>query len=266
MPPDLPPLDLTPLLAPERAELLGLLRGLDDAAWSAPTECPAWTVKGVALHVLGDDVSLLSRQRDEATNGLMLYAETHPGLDFRALLDGFNEQWVEAAMFLSTALVIQLLELSGEWTDAFYGAVDLDRPCEPVGFFGGRLTPTVSPYWQAIAREYVERWVHQHQIRRALGRPDLGAEFLEPAAATVARSVAAHMPDLGASNGTVMVLTVRDVASWSCTLGRRRLVAESTAAPRMRHSNCRSRQSDATAVLSRGRSADDVRAAFARLR
>ena len=150
---------------------------------------------------------------------MILYAEKHPGLDFRALLDGFNEQWTEAASFLSPPLLIELLRCSGEWTAAFYGAVDLDQPCEPVGFFGDRRTSAISPYWQAIAREYVERWVHHHQIRRALGRPDLGREFLEPAAATVARSVAAHLPDLDAEPGSVLVLSVKDVASWSCALG-----------------------------------------------
>ena len=145
-----------------------------------------------------------------------LFARTRPGLDFRQLLDGFNEQWVEATTFLSTSVMVELLRLAGEWTGSFYGSVDLERPGEPVGFFGGSGP---SPYWQAIAREYVERWVHQHQIRRALGRPDLGPEFLEPAAAVVMRSLAAHLPALDAAPGTVLVLTVKDIASWSCTLG-----------------------------------------------
>jgi hypothetical protein len=34
----------------------------------------------------------------------------------------------------------------------------------------------VSPYWQAIARELVERWVHQSQIRCAVGLPSLADE------------------------------------------------------------------------------------------
>ncbi|HEX2383703.1 MAG TPA: maleylpyruvate isomerase family mycothiol-dependent enzyme [Acidimicrobiales bacterium] len=258
---EVPRIDVTRLLAPERDALVELLRGLDDAAWRAPTECPAWTVKGLALHILGDDLSLLSRQRDEATNGLIFYAESHPGLDFQPLLDGFNEQWVEAAMFFSPALLIELLRLSGEWTAAFYGSVDPDRSCEPVGFFGDRGRSATSPYWQAIAREYVERWVHQHQIRRALGHPDLGREFLEPAAAVVARSLAAHLPDIGAEPGTVLVLTVNDVASWTCTLadggwslvdGRSRDAAVELSLA----------QADATVVLSRGRGRDDARAAF----
>jgi uncharacterized protein (TIGR03083 family) len=256
----IPPLDLTGMLEPERRELIELLTALEVDEWDMPTECPAWTVKGVALHVLGDDLSLLSRQRDEAMNSLILYAEKHPGFDFRQLLDGFNEQWVEAAMFLSPALVIELLRRSGEWTASFYESIDLDRPGEPVGFFGGSGS---SPYWQAIAREYVERWVHQHQMRRALSLPDLGPKFLEPAAAAVARSFAAHLPTLEAAPSTVVVLTVKDVASWSCTLdvadkcwtltdGRSDDVAVELSLS----------EADATSVLSRGRGRDEAAAAF----
>jgi hypothetical protein len=69
-------LDMTSLLFGERAALLDLLGGLDPSGWQAPTECPAWSVKGIALHLLGDDLSLLSRQRDDATNSLAIFSES----------------------------------------------------------------------------------------------------------------------------------------------------------------------------------------------
>lgn len=191
-------IDVTGSLAPERDALLATLRSLTAEEWSLPTECPAWDVRGIALHVLGDDLSLLARQRDEATNGLLVYAEDHPGLDFRALLDGFNEQWVTAAAFLSTELVVELLRLSGEWTDAFYGAVDPERPGEPVGWFGATGP---SPFWQAIAREYVERWVHHHQILRAVGRPPVEGPLAEVAEHVALGGGAHRMGPLGAEPG-----------------------------------------------------------------
>ena len=95
----LPHPDVRSLLPVERDAFVDLLGGLDEGEWAASTECPAWTVKGVALHILGDDLSLLARQRDAMPPGLFLYAEDHPGLTFRGLLDGFNEQWVQAAEF-----------------------------------------------------------------------------------------------------------------------------------------------------------------------
>lgn len=152
---------------PERAALVALLRAVDDAALAAPTECPAYDVRGVASHVLGDDFSLLSRQRDAAPDGLQLVAEDMPGADFLALLDAFNDRWVTATRFLSAELLTELLELTGEWTATYYETVDPKSLGEPVGFFGSQGKP--SPFWHAIGREFVERWVHHSQIRRALG-------------------------------------------------------------------------------------------------
>lgn len=152
---------------PERAALVELLRDLDAAALALPTECPAYDVRGVAAHVLGDDLSLLSRQRDAAPNGLLLMAESLPGADFRTLLDAFNDRWVTTTRFLSPELLIDLLDLTGEWTAAYYEAVDPEALGEPVGFFGRQDQP--SPFWHAIGREFVERLIHHAQIRRALG-------------------------------------------------------------------------------------------------
>jgi len=153
---------------PERSALLEVLSSLSPADWNRPTECPAYSVKGVATHVLGDDLSLLSRQRDAAVNSLVLVAEELPGADLRTLLDTFNDRWVSAARFLSPELLIELLRLTGDWTAVYYEEVDAEAAGEPVGLFGARRGST-SPFWQAIAREYLERWIHQSQIRRALG-------------------------------------------------------------------------------------------------
>lgn len=188
-------LDVCPYLGPERSALLDLLASLSAEGWRQATECAAWDVKGIALHVLGDDLSLLARQRDQAENGLVLYAMDHPGLTFRQLLDGFNEQWVTAAGFFSERIVIDLLELSGRWTEDFYRSVDPEGPGEPVGFFGSPAEP--SPWWQVAAREYAERWIHQSQIRRALGLSPLRAELAEPAMEAVVLGIGARNTVLG---------------------------------------------------------------------
>lgn len=169
----------------ERARLIDLLRELNEEQWALPTECPAYSVKGIATHILGDDLSLLSRQRDGAAQGLVLVAESMPGADFRQLLDAFNDQWVEAARFLSPKMLMSLLELAGEWTHDFYRAVDPESPGEAVLVFGG--AGDSSPYWQPIAREYLERWAHHSQIRRALGLDSLAdSPFLDVGADIVA--------------------------------------------------------------------------------
>jgi uncharacterized protein (TIGR03083 family) len=167
------------VLRPERAALIDLLKGLGAAQWDAQTECPTYTVNGIATHVLGDDLSLLSRQRDSARSGLAVLAGEMPGADIRVLLDTFNDRWVASARFLSHRLLVELLQLAGEWSAAYYEQVDPNSAGERVAFFGGEGRS--SPYWQVIAREYIERWVHHSQIRRAVGLPSLAEPtFLVP--------------------------------------------------------------------------------------
>ncbi len=251
------PLDVTATLRSERSSFLELLRSLDDDDWTKATECPAYNVQGVATHILGDDLSLLSRQRDDAPQGLL--AMLRPGDDFRMVLDRFNDRWVEAAQFFSAPVLIDLLELAGRWTADWYDTVDPESLGEPVGFFGASGP---SPYWQIASREYVERWVHHHQIRRALGAPDLDDDsILRPAVAVVVRSFAAHLRDLEVAPGESIVLTVNGLASWSLEREDDRwepldgAIAEARATVRLDRVL-------ATPVLSRGLRLVEVEAAF----
>ena len=125
---------------PERDALLEFLARLSADDWTQPTECPAYSVKGIATHVLGDDFSLLSRQRDGAVQGLVYMADELPGADFRTLLDAFNDRWVATSQFMSPLLLIELLRLTGEWTAADYESIDPDSPGESVGLFGASQT------------------------------------------------------------------------------------------------------------------------------
>jgi len=191
-------LDVIGALRAERDAFVGLLAALEPAEWELPTECPAWSVKGVALHVLGDDFSLLSRQRDSATNSLELMAQEKPGWDFRRLLDGFNEAWVHRASFMSTRLVRELLELTGQLTSDFYAAVDPDVLGEPVFFVG----PAPAPYWMIAAREYAERWIHHLQVARATAREGpVQIPLVAPAVAAIMRGFPAAMAALPAPPG-----------------------------------------------------------------
>ena len=207
MAPSVTTLDLTPALRPERAALLALLRDLSADDWKRSTECPAWSTKDIALHILGDDLSLLSRQRDAATNGLMLFAVDHPGTSFRGLLDGFNEQWVTASRFLSTELVIELLGLVGDWSATFYCDVGLATVSpEPVGLFAATEP---SPYWQVIAREYLERFVHQSQIRRAVGAEELEGQLVTSVASVVVHVLSAWMREYAPATGSTVADRLR---------------------------------------------------------
>jgi uncharacterized protein (TIGR03083 family) len=58
------PVAVLDLFPEERRHLLELLNGLTAKEWAAPTVCPGWSVKDVAAHLLGGDLSELARGRD----------------------------------------------------------------------------------------------------------------------------------------------------------------------------------------------------------
>jgi uncharacterized protein (TIGR03083 family) len=199
-------LDVVPWLREERASLLSLLADLEPAAWELPTECPGWTVHGIALHILGDDLSLLSRQRDAAPSGLIAVAQRGEARDFRGLLNAFNEAWVTAAAFLSPPLVCHLLQISGEWTADWYEQVPGDRLGEPVVWLG----PEPAPYWLIAAREYVERWVHHQQIARATGAPTPSDTTTRRVVETLAFGFPRLLGPVHAPDDAVVAITVLD--------------------------------------------------------
>jgi hypothetical protein len=127
-------------------------------------------------------------------------------------LDRFNEQWVSAASFLSPPILIELLTLSGEWTHLFYSTTDSDRLGEAVPWIG----PDPAPYWLLSAREYWERWIHQQQIRRAVGRPGLNTpRFLVPAVAVAMRGFPQGLAAFPAPAGTTVTVAITGAAAWT---------------------------------------------------
>ena len=206
------------LLVDERGVMLDLLESLAPEDWERKTECPAWSVKGIALHVLGDDLSLLSRQRDDAPPGVVWESVDGSWEGLMSPLDEFNERWVAAASFFSTPLLIDLLRMSGEATHAWYAAVDRAR-------LGGEavvwVSPEPAPYWLLAAREYVERWTHQLQIRRSVGRPGLSDDhFVVPAVAVIMRGYPQALASLASPSGTTVTVAIDAASPVAWTLRR----------------------------------------------
>jgi uncharacterized protein (TIGR03083 family) len=154
---------VTHLFEPERASLVALLKSLSVEQWQAPTVCPGWSVEDVALHLLGDDIGLLSRRRD-GLHQSDAPREFGGWRDLVAFLDHLNQTWVEATRRISPRLLAELLLFTGEATWRYLASLD------PFALEGqvSRVGPDPVPNWLDVAREYTERWTHQQQIRDAV--------------------------------------------------------------------------------------------------
>jgi uncharacterized protein (TIGR03083 family) len=183
-------------------ELLSLLAGLTPDEWDRPTSCPGWSVKDVALHLLGIEIGNLSRRRDGHT------ARDVPAQNWTelvAVLKDWNESWVESARRMSTPLLIDLLRLTGRQWCAYVRTLDKFALGGAVSWAG----PQPAPAWLDLAREYSERWHHQQHMRDAVGRPGLKqSRYMAPALAAFAWALPRAFEAAPAEEGSTVTLTI----------------------------------------------------------
>ena len=225
---------VTHLFPPERASLLELLSSLAAGQWQAPTVCPGWSVKDVALHLLGGDIDLLSRRRDGAAPA---DAPSRPA-GFQELvvsLDRLNQTWVEATRRISPRLLCERLAVTGEATRQYLSSLELSAVEESVSW----IRPDPVPNWLDVARQYTERWTHQQQIRDAVGVPGLKEPaFLAPVLATFVHALPRAFTGVPAPVGTTVEVGIAGEAGgyWVLTRtpDRWRLAAGTAEAPAAR--------------------------------
>jgi hypothetical protein len=163
-------------------------------------------VKDVAAHLLGDDIGRLSWGRDGYVNSAFaagLDIATLPGLV--AAIDRQNAVWVTGARRFSPRLLIELLEMTGELTEAYFTSLDMTALGMPVDWVG----PEPAPVWLDVAREYTERWVHQQHIRDAVGKPGLKEpRWFAPVLNAFVRGLPRVLRDAPSPDGAALRLTI----------------------------------------------------------
>jgi uncharacterized protein (TIGR03083 family) len=199
------PLELGGSLGRERRDLLELLGSLSGDEWLTPTPALGWCVRDVALHLLDDDLGWLSRSRDGDLTGVIPTHVDHG--QFVRALDDKNQRWIDAANGLSQRVVGDLLAWSGEEVAAYHENLVLNEPTD-VRWAGGEV-----PGWLGIGRDFTERWVHQKQIRQAVGRPGDHDRYL-PTVLSIFVWAFPHQYHPVAEVGTTVDLNLGTSARW----------------------------------------------------
>ncbi|MEJ8819134.1 maleylpyruvate isomerase N-terminal domain-containing protein [Lacibacter sp. H407] len=194
-------LPLFPLLD---KKLMELLRSLTAEEWNAPTVAKLWKVKDVASHLLDGNLRALSTSRDgyfgEKAENIHSYQDL---IDF---LNQLNLSWTTATKRLSPQLLIQLLETTGQ---EYYEHLQTLDPLGKAVFSVAWAGEETSQNWFHIAREYTEKFLHQQQIRDAVGKQGIMTkEFYHPFLDVFMRALPHTFRDVHAAFGTVVSIEV----------------------------------------------------------
>ncbi len=208
-------------------DVLVLLRSLDEADWSKPTDLPGWDVRGVAAHLahVESDLAGVKQRRVERPTGDHLTAPTSV----------FTEMGLLARADKSPTEIVDELE---ECARARHEALLADPPTD------GRADPPRTPGkigwdWETLlAGRVVDVWMHEQDIRRAVGRP---GGFDSPGAAHTVATFTRSLPYVvgklvAPPAGTTVLLDVTGVSPVHLALevdesGRARVTATGPATP-----------------------------------
>jgi uncharacterized protein (TIGR03083 family) len=205
---------ITTHLFPETLDhLLKLLSDLGEEEWQAPTICTGWSVKDVALHLLGVEIGNVSFRRDQHRPGGTIGS-------WDALVETinrWNREWVEVARRTSAPLLVELLGFVGERANEVFRSLDPLAMGGSIGWAG----PEPQPVWLDIAREYTERWHHQQHIRDAVNKPGLkGPKYLKPVLQTFVWALPQAFRQASAPEGISITLSIAGDSGGHWTLLR----------------------------------------------
>jgi uncharacterized protein (TIGR03083 family) len=165
--PDRNDTDYASLFREERRVLIDLLHDLTSEDWTRPTPCPGWSVLDLTCHLIGDDLGLLSRQRDGHLASTPPDKSIGDDAAFATWLDALQDAWVGAARRLSPRLAVDLLAWTGPQVVDMLSSQEPAERAATVTWASSDLVQR----WLDHAREVSEQWIHRQQLEQAVGRP-----------------------------------------------------------------------------------------------
>ena len=210
------PVFLVDLLPELHGELMGLLRTLRPGDWSKPTACALWSVKDIVAHLLDTALRRLSFGRDRVEPRPDQPITSYPELV--AYLNQLNADWVRAARRLSPRVLTDMLDRTEPALSEHFRSLD---PHAPARFGVAWAGEEASANWFDIGREYTERWLHQQQIREAVGATPLTTKkWLHPTLDIFVRALPFTYRDIDAEVGRSIRIEIQGEAGGRWTVMR----------------------------------------------
>ena len=135
-----------------------LCDGFTPAQWAAPTECPGWSVQDQISHLVGSECRLLGRPAPAHEPADTANVRNETGLGNERLVD-YRRQ------FSGAQVLAEFREATAERLSALRAMTDADFAAEADNPLGR------GPYTDLLAIRIYDAWVHEQDIRRALGIP-----------------------------------------------------------------------------------------------
>lgn len=143
----------------EWAQIDRLLTELDEDDWSAPSPLPGWDVRANVVHIFGTEAMLLGERPAVSVDGDALDHVRNP-------IGAMNEAWIAT---FATASPSELIDAFRSRTAQRLAVLEgmPQATWDEVGF-----TPAgQAPYGRFMQIRVFDCWMHEQDIRAALGRP-----------------------------------------------------------------------------------------------
>ena len=135
-----------------------LCRGLEEAQWRAPTECPGWSVQDQLSHLTGAEASILGRPRPDHLPQDTSFVRNEVGQNNEVLVDWRRSSSGADVLEEFTQVTGERMQFLNALTPQDFDQA-MDTPIGP-GTMGDFLSIRI-----------FDAWVHEQDMRRALDAP-----------------------------------------------------------------------------------------------
>jgi uncharacterized protein (TIGR03083 family) len=174
-----------------------LCSSLSDAEWAAPTECPGWSVQDNLSHIIGTESMILGRPAPTHEPGDKPWVKNPIGAGNEVQVD-YRRSWPPSKV------LDEYRDVTTERIKALRGMSDDELDGESWTPLGPGTVRDL------VAIRVMDCWVHEQDIRRAVGKP---GSLDGPVAAHAFGRHSGAMPyvvgkKVGAPDGTTVVIDV----------------------------------------------------------